>query len=202
MPGPTPITSPFQVRMLYTIDGLQHHCNFYCDLTLSGDVTGYDTVPNLAFSSVGVSEAIDGFFTLLAPFYDDADTTFDGATIWERVDNTYEYRSSGTTSVAGTATGAYEKANGLCVAGRDIKNQFLPTYIYEGRFGVAFKGNSPGSLGSSVRALAGGIYDIDNDATDDEPFAWSHSRDQWRRKRWLSVVVDTNEKLRRIRGLK
>jgi len=67
---------------------------------------------------------------------------------------------------------------------------------------MAFKGNSAGSLGSSVRALAGGIYNIDDDALDEEPWAWSHSRDQWFRKRWLSVVVDTNEKLRRERGLK
>lgn len=202
MPGPTPITSPYLVRFLYTVDHLQHKANFYCDLVPSGDSSGYNTVPRGGFSAVGISVACDQFFDLLAPFYDDADTTFDGFTIWQRVGTTYDFLSSGSTSVAGSATGAYEKANALCVAGRDIQNQFLPFYIYEGRFGVAFKGNSAGSLGSSVRALAGGIYNIDDDALDEEPWAWSHSRDQWFRKRWLSVVVDTNEKLRRERGLK
>jgi hypothetical protein len=202
MAGPTPLTAPYRLALLYTTGLFQHKTRFYLDAAAAIGGSGWITQPRSPFATEDIQDVVNQVFTKMAPFYHTPDGTFDGWLLELRSGTTWVYQASGTTTATPSGSAAYEKANELAVTGKDTDVKNLPTYFYEGQFGVAFKGNSPGSLGTPVRALANSIYNIDGTASSLDPWAWSFSRNQQFRQRWLAVVIDTNEKLRRLRRIK
>jgi len=202
MPGPTPITSDFRLTFQYTADLLPHKSQHYLTCNPSGDASGYDTAPRSGFSPVGVSTLETEFFTRIAPFYDPTWCTFDTWTLDIRIGTIWNFVASGVTAVVPTGSGTFEKANQLCVSGKDLQSKNLPRYIYEGLFGTAAKINSPAAGSASFKALINYWYNTQGTATDISAYAWFSSRNNQIPVRWLAGVIDTNEKLRRIRNIK
>jgi len=202
MSGPTPITADWRLTFLYTVSLFQHKIRHYLDVVASADPTGYDTQPRGGFANAGVSTLEARYFTRLAPFYRTADATFDGYLLETRSGTTWVYVASGVATVAPSGSTPFERANQVCFSGRDSNNKALPRYLYEGAFGTATKLSSADALGANARALVNYYWNVD--AGDDEldAYAWSFSRDQKYAQRWLAWVVDTNEKLRRLRRIK
>lgn len=201
MPGPTPITAPFRLGFLYTVDNLQHRCNFYLNTTASGDPTGKNTVARPGFVGVGLSAAISRFFTRMAPFYDPADTTFNGALLEANTAGGWLFTAFGATTVVPTGGGAYQKAQGLCYSGKDLNNRNLPTYLYEVTSTEILKVSSFTALSAASQAMTDSLFNVSGAADANDPVAWRFSRGLFYSQRWLALVADSNQKLRRIRGI-
>jgi hypothetical protein len=154
------------------------------------------------FANAGVQDAVDAFFTLAAPFYNVDQTTFDGWLLESLDGGEYVFVAAGTTTAVPGTDADFEIANGLCLSGKESDNSFMPMYLYEGQFGRAFKYASPDSLASVLRALTNAVWNVDGTATDVDQYAWRRSRNGLFGQRWLADIVDTNEKLRRVRRIK
>jgi hypothetical protein len=202
MSGPTPLTSPYRLSLLYTATSFQHKSRYFLDVSAGTGPSGFDTQPRGGFANVDLQTGVDKVFTKLAPFYNPSFCTFDGWLLELLSGTQFIPAGAGTTTVVPTGSAPVEPANQLAITGKDLNNKNLPTYFYEGQFGVAFKGSSPASMASVLRQLVNIHYNIDATAVAADPYAWSWSRDQKFRFRWLAAVIDTNEKLRRARGIK
>lgn len=200
--APTPLLATFRLIFRYTVAAVVHKAQFYLPTVPSLDISGYNTNPRGGFAGVGVSTLGNAFFTIIAPFYRPADTSFDSWELLERVGSVWAFRSAGAITVVPTGTIAYQPANQYCIAGKDTGNKNLPRYVYEGAFGTALKITSVGGLVSVARAMVNYHFDPDHGAINTDAFAWSYSRGLQYANRWLSSVVDTNEKLRRVRRIK
>lgn len=202
MPGPTPLIADYRISMQYTCQGFQHKTRFFVGVSPSADPSGYDLVQTHSGANVPTTSAVTQFFTRLAPFYDPSWASFDGFLLEHRTGTTWNYLASGTTGVSPAATQPFEAANQLALTGKDSTNKNAPTYLYEGAFGRAFKGNSPGALGTALRALTNDVWNIDGTASANGAWHYKLSRGGNYMQRWLADVIDTNEKLRRVRRIK
>lgn len=201
MPGPTPITATHKVIWHYTVDNLAHKQQMYCEAIPSADPSGF----SLAVQSgtpQGFSTVVDPYFTLLAPFFEAAVTGFSSAELWVRVGTIYSFLVSVTTTVAPSGTAAYNKAMGFDIVGKDADNKNLHAYIYEGAFGFSDKWVSLAGQPAGVVSLVNALLNATSTPAATAPWFWRQSRGGIYGKRWLAGVIDTNEKLRRIRGIK
>lgn len=199
---PTPITADYKLQMVYSVDSLQHKQQNYCDVVASADPSGWDLVHAFGGTNVGLQTAVDLFFTRIAPFYNTAWSSFDGWVLLGRTGTEFEYVDSGVTTVAPSGSNAMEKANGVCISGKDYHRENMPFYLYEGAFGSANKYTAVGALGASARALVNYVFNPDGTAAAAAAYYWRISRGKFPTKRWLAWITDTNEKLRRVRGIK
>ncbi len=200
--GPTPITAPYRLRMLYTVDSFQHSQGNLCDVVASADPSGWDLVNDRGGSNIGLQDAVDEFFTRIAPFYDDAWAAFDGWVLESWVDPQYFYLDSGIVSISPSGSGAMEIANGLTISGKSTDQKNQPFMIYEGMFGSATKVNAAGALGSNARSLMNYVFNADVTAAPEAAWFWRVSRGNFPSKRWLAWITDTSETLRQARRIK
>lgn len=199
---PTPITAAFRLIFRYTVASIVHKAQFYCQLAPSADPSGYSTNFRSGFSSVGVSTLADRFFTVIAPFYKPSDTSFDSWELLQRSGTVFVHVSSGVPTVVPSGSIPFQTANQYCIAGKSLGNRNFPRYIYEGAFGTALKITSVAGLTSPARVLVNYYFDPDHGAVNTDAFVWSTARSGDFADRWLASVVDTNEKLRRVRRIK
>jgi len=200
--GPTPITAPYRLRLLYTTTLFQHACQGFCDVVASADPSGWDLEQVFGGSSIGLQTAVDLFFTKIAPFYNPSWAAFDGWVLEVRSGTQFFFVDSGVTSVVPTGASAFEIANGLTLSGKDDDQRNMPFFIYEGSFGSATKISAPGALGTPARALMNYVFNADATAAAASMYFWRQARSGAPAKRWLAWVTDTNEKLRRERRIK
>jgi hypothetical protein len=202
MPGPTPITASHRVTFLYTVAGLQHHQRNYCTAIASADPTGYDLVGVQIPGGVPLSTVADPLFTKLAPFYKNNNCTLDGLILEHRSGTTWIFDAS-TPTAAGPAVGSGNVlASGFCLSGKDTTNQNFPVYFYEGIESGPVKSNSFGALSGAEQALIDAYWNTGGGGVAVDPWNWRLSRGTAHPQRWLALVVDSNEKLRRLRRLK
>jgi len=199
--GPTPLIAPYRIIFQYTVDFLIHKQTFYLDCTPSADASGFDTLARSGFSNVGVSTLMDSWFNLHKTFYDDADTTFDTWVLEIMVAGAWVFVASGVCAVAPTGTGTYAKAGMEAWAGKDTANRPFPVYFYEKFFPGFSKTNSVGALSGDNQTISNALFNTLGSAGGDSPVAWRRSRGNLFSQRWLSLVTDSNQKLRRIRNI-
>lgn len=201
MSGPTPITASHKLTFKYTCSLLQHRQQNFCEAVLSGDSTGFSIVNRLSVIPTPLSTIPDYFFTEIKPFYDLANATFDGWLLEELVGTVYEYRASGSTSIVPTTGGTSQIGMGWDLPGKDANNRNIHAYLYEGQFRFPTKINSYSSLNTAEKELVDYFFAVGRAAVDTDAYAWSLGRGNIYRKRWLSAVWDTNQKLRRVRRI-
>jgi hypothetical protein len=202
MSGPTTITATHRVTFFYTVAALQHKSQHYCHAVASGDSSGFDIDVRAGFSNVGFSLLPDEFFTMIAPFYKSTDTTFDKGILEERTGTTYVFKAQVNATVTPSGSAVAEPANGFCISGKSDDNRNFPKYIYEGAFGTVQKVSNIAGLSGASQELVNYFFNVLADAINKDAWAWEVSRANNLPLRWLAAVIDTNEKLRRIRHLK
>lgn len=202
MTGPTPILATHKAVFKYTVGALQHKAQMYCNAIASLDPSGYDLVGRPGSTNVGFSTVVDPFYTAIAPFFTLADVTFDQAELWQRVGSTYVFVDAETTAVTPTLGGFFQPATGFDVVGKVTSNSTEHFYIYEGPFGIAAKITSYGGASANVKALINYLFNVAGGGFAYDAYSWRVSRGGFYAHRWLAGVIDTNEKLRRMRGIK
>jgi hypothetical protein len=200
--GPTPLTAPYRLVLQYTVGSLAHRLHVYLNAAPSGDTMGYNTVARPGYGPVGVSAACDNIWLVMQPFYDPTDTSFDSNVIEQRVGGAFVFAGSASPTVAPGGTGSYAPAGGVCFSGKDQSNLNMPFYMYETFFAGFIKASSYAGLSANNKAVANAFFNAGGTATDYMPYAYRCSRAvNVFARRWLALVSDSNQKLRRIRGI-
>jgi hypothetical protein len=195
------LTAPYRVRFLYTVQTLQHKLACYCDVQASADPTGYDLKVRPGFTALGLSVAVDTFFGPFHDFFNPSTTSFDGALLEKRNGTSWEFVATVPTTVAVDGTPAVNLAIGACFSGKDALNRRILCYMFEGAFGLPNKLTSYAALNSSNKAIVDLFFNIGAVADGSYPYAWRTSQDGQYATRWLAQVIDTNQKLRRLRRI-
>jgi hypothetical protein len=186
----------------YTVRDFVHKCQMYLKATPSGDDSGYNAVPRGAFVPPGVSDLMDPLFTVMAPFYKSDTASFNGMTLEHLVSGGWVPIYSATTAVTPTGSAANDQAFGYCVAGKTTDNKHLKAYIFEGHFGTVSKISGYGGAGAGDQAVIDYFFNVGGGAANTDAYAWRTNRGETYADRFLAVVIDSNEKLRRIRRIK
>lgn len=202
MSGPTPLLADFRLVMLYTANGLQHHQNNYVEAVPSSDPAGYDISGRLGLGNPGLSTIPDHIFGPMAPFYPSSGSSFDGFRLDQRVSGAWVPVATATTTITPTGSSNYQPAVGIAFTGKSELNQNMPVYLYEGGFGQDTKFSSYAALSASMKALLDVFWAVGRAGVINDLWNVRTSRNLSREKRWLAVVIDSNEKLRRKRGIK
>lgn len=197
-----PLTVGYRITFLYTIDGIQHRCHNYCELVSSGDSLGYNVVVRPGYSNAGLSGIISPFFNIFKSYLDPAVASFDGIEVHQRSGTNWVFLLAAATTVVPTGSSGYEKANGFCVSLKDTDNLRLPAYLFEGTFGSANKNTAYAGLGTGEKAIIDYFGAVGSAGFNVYAYAWRRSQNGKFVQRWLADVIDTNEKLRRLRGIK
>src|SRR4029453_1539344 len=198
----TPLDAPYRLGWFYTVDGLQHRMNHYLRCSPSSDAGGFDTIGRAGYGNVGVSTLPDWIAESWKPYYDDADTSFDYGLLEANVAGAWLYVWSAAITTVPTGSGTYAKASGICFSGKDTANKNMPVYAYEILGGAgSFKANSYSALSASAQFVATQYFNVGGTADEYAPVAWRVSRGSVYSQRWLALVQDSNQKLRRLRNI-
>lgn len=199
---PHPVSANNRVIFKYTVIGLQHKLQKYCEAISSADPSGFDLIGQNGLGAVGFSLVGDAIATAIAPFFKTGDVTFDACELWERSGTTFEFRATTAPTVGPSGTSRTVFAQQYGISGKNSANQPLNTYLYETGPSDPSKISSYATLGAADKALVDFFYNVGGGATNTSAWNWSQSRNIWAVDRWLAVIIDSNEKLRRVRGIK
>ncbi len=199
--APTPLSAQWRVTFKYTVAGFQHRHQMYCNAVASADPSGYSVVGQVIVGNVGVSTLANPFFTLWEPYYVTPETTFDGWEFHRFVSGAWLFRAAGTTSVTPTGTGSAQLSMGFAVVGKDFANKFLPAYMYEGLVGTTAKHSSYSAQTTIEKAITDYYFRQSGTVINTDAWNWRCSRGTSIPQRWLSNVIDSNQKLRRLRHI-
>jgi hypothetical protein len=202
MAGPTPITVSWRLTFKYTVRGFQHRAQHFLDVVTSADPSGYDAIGRVTLGNQGVSSLEGRFFTMIAPFYQASTCSFDGYLLEELVSGSWVYRFSDVASVAPSGSTIAQLAFGYGMFGKYEDNTRDNRYIYEVPLTAPNRYTAFGSLAAADQALVDYYFNVSGSPNSEDAWNWEMSRGSSRPQRWISVVIDTNEKLRRLRRIK
>lgn len=202
MSGPTPISASHRLTFLYTVNSIQHKQQNYCDAVASGDPTGWSVRGRDLVTLEGISNIQTSFFLKIAPFYDPADTSFDGWKLEVYFGGAYLFAAAGVTTTVPTGGGLSNAAMGWDMSGKSTDSKNMHAYLYEGNFRFPTKISGYSSLNTAEKAVVDFFWDTQNTGSADKAYFWRMSRGATYSGRWLAAIWDTNEKLRRLRGIK
>lgn len=202
MPGPTPISASHRLTFLYTVNSFQHKNQNYCDAVASADPTGWSLRTRDGITLEGISNIQTAFFIRIAPFYDPADTSFDGWLLEVYFGGAYYFVAAGATTTVPTGGGLSNAAMGWDTTGKSSSQKTMHNYLYEGNFRFPNKVSGYTALNAAEKAVIDWSFDTQATGNAALAYAWRMSRGATFAVRWLAAVWDTNEKLRRLRGIK
>lgn len=196
-----PMNVSWRVTFLYTVQLFQHKRQNFLNTIASADPSGYDAVGGNGFGNSGVSTLAARFFNTIAAYYRASDCTFDGWQLDHLVSGAWVYVASGGTTVV--PTGAAPNLSMMFdVTGKNSNNHVMHNPLYEGAFGTTQKTKSYSALSAVAQGLVDYYYNTGGTAIATDAFGWKRSRGGFYATRWLAMVIDSNEKLRRLRRIK
>lgn len=202
MSGPSPITASFRLVHKYTVNALQHKLTTYLECEPSGDTTGWDVLVRSPFGNQGLSDIWESVFAPLVNFYNDDFTTFDTVDFDERSGDLWTTLITHNVTSVPASGAPSQNAWGQVFSGKANSGLGLSLFIYEGGFGLVRKDSSYAALETWEQNVVDRFYNVSSDAVATDPWAWRQSRNNFFARNWIASIVDTNEKLRRARGVK
>lgn len=200
--GPSPITVSHRLVYRYTVGTFPHRHVEFVNLTPTGDPTGFSTIPVNGGASQGCSLLADALFGVLDVWYNSTTVTFDAMDIEERSGDTWIPITSVVPTAVPTSSTAYTTAFGVDISGKNENNHSIHAYFYEMSIAKSFKYVAYSSMSADYKELVDFFYNVGGSTPATSAYYWAVSRDEYWRNRFLSVVGDSNEKLRRMRGIK
>lgn len=193
--APTPNLNTHLLQVRYVIEGMTHKLQFHCDAAESGG--SFFLLDPLLGPSKLWTLWVTGMTDLLQAALPTGATAA-GATLYERVEGTLVPVSSGTWTCTPTG-GTRILANGMVATWRDSQNKLMRLTLLETGFGGPLKYTTIGDI------PAGGMHDFIegmNDQSVEYLGRYWRSLNSNLSQSFISCISDTNEKLRRLRGLK
>lgn len=193
--APTPNLNTHLLQMRYTIQGMTHKLQFHCSAAESGGE--FFLLDPLLGPSRGWDLWINDVAAILQGTLPTGSTAA-GATLYERVEGMLVPVATGTFSIT-PAGGTAILANGMVATWRDSQNKLLRLTLLETGFGGPVKYTTIGDI------PAGGMHDFIEGMSDisaEQIGRYWRSLSSNMQQTFISCISDTNEKLRRLRGLK
>jgi len=198
----TPLIPSFRLTFPYIVDGFAHAFHYYLLASPSVDASGYNTVSRSGFANTGVSTLPARVWTYISPYWKAADTTFGNAHLDRLTFGAWVPVWTEANAITPAGSAAREFAAGLTVFMKSTDNLKMPIVFYELPMGIPNKFISYASLDAVTKGIVDDYANHSGTAGVLSPYAWRVSRNATYTDRWLSVVTDTNEKLRRKRNIK
>lgn len=199
--APTALTAPYRLTFRYTVGGLVHKTHYYLRCVASGDPMGFDTIARPGFANAGVSTLDFGIWTNQKTFYNPAESTFNDMVLEANVGGAWVYVAAQVATVVPTGSGTYAPAGMETWSGKDTANKNFPVYWYEKPFPGFVKVSSYAAMSAANKAIANAYFNAGGTAVSADPAAWRVSRGSFYSQRFLALITDSNQKLRRIRGI-
>lgn len=199
---PSPLTATHRLTVNYTVVTFPHKMRLFCSLTPSGDSTGFDFVNIRGLANIAGSAVCDRWATVLGPFFSTTDTTFDSFIGEERVGTAFVPVFSHVTAIPPSGPGTAVAAADCDITGKDADNLPVHNYYFEGKDPVPLKRKSYAALVAAEKTLVDYFFNTGGVAAAADAWYWRTSRNQVNPVRWLAIVRDSNEKLRRLRKIK
>lgn len=192
----TPIDANAQMDLYYTVKGFQHILQLRCDrVGVSG---GNQLLGQHSGSQITAPTAADMVFTLLAPLFKTADSSFDQWVLQSYADGIYTPIQQGSTAIAPSDTNDVQVAQQATYTFVDSLFKKVRLILLENRVTPANK-YEYADLGGAYKDLADSMIS----ETDANLGSWvtGRSGDTTRTFTFLSLVTTYNKRLRRKRGL-
>lgn len=199
---PTPLTATYRIEFRYTVDSFTHKAHMFTKVVASADASGFDTVARAGFTNQGISTVMDNFGVKWPGFYHNANASLDSAVLQHLASGSWLDVYTRILAITGTSANPTQQASGGTWMGKTTTNKKLPFFMYEGIEAGTFKYSSPATMATYRLAMASYLFNTDGLAVDANAWAWRVGRDNTYADHFVSYVVDSNEKLRRIRRLK
>lgn len=200
MPGPTPISATHRISVSYTVSLFTHTQRHLCDAVVGSGASGFDLLPRPGFSAVDVDAAAQALGNRMGPFLP-AGSAFAGYVLEELVSGEYIPQFSGSISAA-VGVGTFRPAFGYVIVGKSSDNRTVQIPTYEGDYGTPTKVSNYASLAPADKLYVDFFFNVTGTAGDTWAYNWKRSRGDLFMRRWLAIVIDSNEKLRRKRHIK
>jgi len=198
---PTPLVAPYRLTLQYTVAGKRHIARYYLRCVSSADAWGFNTIPRSGYTAVGASTIGARVWGAIAVFYDAANTTFDSELLEANVAGAWIYVASQAAASGPGGSGAYAPAGMVTFSAKDTAGKNMPVFFYEMFFPGFIKVSSYAALSASNKVIADRFFNAGGGAVNADPVAWRVSRGSFFSQRWIAMVTDSNQKLRRIRGI-
>lgn len=198
---PTPLAAEFRLTFNYTVNSFPHKCRLFLGCTTGGSPSGYTTAPVNGGTAHEISLLADPFWTAIAGFYGSG-ASFNTMQLEEFVSNQWIVRYTKTTTVTPSNVSPCANGWGLDFTGKTDDNGTIHFYLYEHSVSIAGKIVSYASLGAVGQGLADYLFNTGSAAGTYAAWFWSFSRGAIPRNHWVADIIDTNEKLRRMRKMK
>lgn len=195
----TPLSATHRLVFNYRVGSLDHVAHHYCGLVASGDPSGYDVQRRPPFVTLGVSDAVDRLWTLLAPLYNAANTAFGQVELQELSGTAWLPLGFYQTAVTASSAVAYWPCSQLTMVLRDLAFHKIKAVWLESILTPPSKTNVVTGFGTLFQALAEGY--TTPGASNDNPFMWVRGRSDLNINTFVSMVGALNNRLRRERSL-
>lgn len=195
----TPLSAVNRIEFQFIVDGQPHRFRHYCRVAASLDPSGYSVNARPPGTPIGVSVAVDRVWTLLAPIYPAANSSFGSAVIQQFSGGAWLPIAAWNTAVTPSAGFAYVKAGQLTMTMRDSAFHKVRAIWLEQGAPIPFKTTSPTGGGAQLNAIAAGYTSPSAIAFD--PGLWVRGRSDLYISSFVSFVTDLNDRVRRTRGI-
>ena len=194
-----PITATHRLTLPVTVLGVVHKIRVYCNLTPSGDVTGFDAQARIAPNDP-LSLAIDAWLTAMSPLYNSAQAAFGTVLIEQYVAPIYNIVGTYLSAVVTSSATATRPCIGVYMSMRDTGFHRVKQYILDTYAGGPSKAVSHVAFDAAFDAWVNAFTTPGAPATH-KPYRWVVGRSGLFIASWISLVSADNDKQRRVRGL-
>lgn len=197
----TPLSALWRAVFKYTVSGIQHVTRFYCDAAPGAGASGYDITmrsgaPNVDFTTVEVA-----FWTDIRNFYTASyPVTFDQSTLEQRIGISWFPVYAQVASTVPSGSGPSILGTGVIVSLRDTTFKPMKVYIQESSKIVPEKTTLPTGWDANWDAFLLSLT-TPGATPGDHLWDWIVGRSGNYVGSFVSAVSDTNDELRRARGL-
>lgn len=145
---PTNFPGPYEIRLYYTISGLQHIARYNCDLvappTPGTPFSDHDVVL-ASTASEDLQVAVDAWVALFRPCFAAATGTVDFAELWQYTSGTFDasFVSVYNIGLAMTGAGAASLAAESIMTLRTLEGGIMKLYFEETNVAVAIRDSPP-----------------------------------------------------------
>jgi hypothetical protein len=196
MAGPNPILVNGRLEFIISGGTRPHKKHYFVQYVPSSDPDGFDFLAlGIGPGTIGMSTAAGQIFNLLRPLYAPAMTIGD-ITLQQYVSGAWVPIASDSHSNVGTNAGGITIAQQVTIVFKDDQNRILRDTLLETSYGYLGKFISTGTPPTALAAYATGMTDL----TSGSPGYFVLTRSRHQILRFVSLVYDLNDRLKRDSG--
>ena len=197
----TPLTAPYKLSQMYTVDGLHHVSDLYCSATLISGV--YHMVNNDSTTTNTVAADSEYWFTELATAWPSDLATFDGYVLYHEVSGDSIPVESSASAVTPTGTaGVYTKAGYATLSMKTPTNDRIRFVLSETAEIAPRRWVTRSSMPAVLQNWHDIITSVALSADSHAPVNWLRSRGNNPAGNFRAIVVTLSNRIRSRRGLK